>query len=99
MTKVAPNTQSLCVAASGIEVSFITLKLEVAKDMSLRALVDCGASNDFVLRQSLGDSKLTFYEREIPSNENDGTPCYWRIRNSDETCSRASLYTERSPIR
>ena len=48
LTKDAPNAQSLCVTASVNEVSLITLKLEVAKDMSLRALVDCGALNNFV---------------------------------------------------
>ena len=49
-TRITPDTQSFCVTASGNEVSLITLKLEVAKDMSLRALVDCGASNNFVRR-------------------------------------------------
>ena len=34
--------------------------------MSLRALVDCGASNNFVRHQSLDDSKLKFIDREIP---------------------------------
>ena len=66
MTKVAPNTQSLCVAASGNEVSLITLKLEVTQGMSLRALVDCGASNNFVRRQSLDKRELEYVEREIP---------------------------------
>ena len=42
------------------------MKLEVAKDMSLRALVDCGASNNFVQRQSLDNNKLKYIEREIP---------------------------------
>ena len=42
------------------------MKLEVAKYMSLRALVDCGASNSFVRRQSLDNSKLIYIEREIP---------------------------------
>ena len=66
MTKVAPNTQSLCVAASGNEVSLITLKLEVTQSMSLRALVDCGASNNFVRRQSLDKRELEYVEREVP---------------------------------
>ena len=44
----------------------ITTKLEVAKYMSLRALVDCEVSNNFVGRQSLDNSKLKFIEREIP---------------------------------
>ena len=66
MAKVAPNTQSLCVAADGNEVTLITLKLEVTPNMSLRALVDCGASNNFVRRQSMNDSELNLFEREIP---------------------------------
>ena len=66
LTKVAPTTQSLCVTASGNEISLITLKLEVAKDMSQGAPVDCGVSNNFVRRQSLDNSKLKYIEREIP---------------------------------
>ena len=58
LTKVAPNTQSLCITAPFNEGSLITLKLEVAKGTSLRALVDCGASNNFERRQSLDDLKL-----------------------------------------
>ena len=53
LDEIAPNTQSLCVAASGNEFSLITLKLEVIQSMSFQAQVDCGASNDFVRRQSL----------------------------------------------
>ena len=34
--------------------------------MSLRALVDCGASNSFIRRQSLEDSRLNYVERELP---------------------------------
>ena len=63
LTRIALSTQSLCVTASGNEVSLITLKLEVAKVMSLRALVDCGASNNFVQRQSIDDSKDKCFER------------------------------------
>ena len=66
LTKVAPNTQSLCIAASGNEVSLIILKLEVTQGMSLRDLVDCGASNNFVRRQSLDKRKLEYVEQEIP---------------------------------
>ena len=66
LTKVAQNTQSLCVSAPGDEVSLITLKLKVAKDFLLRALVDCGASNNFVLRQSLEGRRLKFVERDTP---------------------------------
>ena len=65
LTKVAPNTQSLCITAPFNEGSLITSKLEVAKDVSLRALVDCGASTNFVRRQSLYDSKLIYIERGI----------------------------------
>ena len=61
----SPNTQSLCVTASGNEVFLITLKLKVAKDMSLHALVDGGASNNFVQRRSLDDSKHKFIECDI----------------------------------
>ena len=53
LTKVAPGTQSRCVSAPGDKVSLITLTLEVTKDLSLRAVADCGASNNFVRRQSL----------------------------------------------
>ena len=48
LTRIAPNTQSLCLTASGNEVSLITLKLEVVQDMSQRALVDFKALNNFV---------------------------------------------------
>uniref|UniRef100_M4C3U6 Uncharacterized protein n=1 Tax=Hyaloperonospora arabidopsidis (strain Emoy2) TaxID=559515 RepID=M4C3U6_HYAAE len=41
-------------------------RVEMANDMSLRALVDCGASNNFVRRQSLVDRRLNFVERDIP---------------------------------
>ena len=34
--------------------------------MSLRSLVNCWASNNFVRRQSLYESNLKFIEREIP---------------------------------
>ena len=60
LPRIAPNTQSLRVTASGNEVSLITSQLEVAKDMSLQALVDCGVSNNFVQFQSLDDSKFKF---------------------------------------
>ena len=56
----------MCVADSGNEVSLITLKLEVTRNMSLPALVDCGTSNNFVRRQSLDNSELNYIEREIP---------------------------------
>ena len=41
LKKAASNTQSLCVSASGNDVSLITLKLEATQGMSLRTLVDC----------------------------------------------------------
>ena len=66
MTKVDPNTQSLCVAASGNEVFLITLILEVTQNMSLRALVDCGASTNSIRRQSLDNRELEYVERKIP---------------------------------
>ena len=65
MTKLAPKTQSLRVSALGDEVSLITLTLEVTKDLSLRALVECGASSNFVRRQSLEAESFNFVEREI----------------------------------
>ena len=61
--KVAPDSQSLCVSALGDKVSLITLNLEVTNDLSLRALVDLGASNNFARRQSLEDRRLKFVER------------------------------------
>ena len=64
--KVAPESQSLCVSALGDEVPLITLNLEVTKDLSLRALVDCEASNNCVRRQSLEDRRLKFAERGTP---------------------------------
>uniref|UniRef100_A0AAV1URB2 Retrotransposon gag domain-containing protein n=1 Tax=Peronospora matthiolae TaxID=2874970 RepID=A0AAV1URB2_9STRA len=42
LTKISPNTQSLCAGNPCDEVSFITLKIGVTIGMSLRALVDCG---------------------------------------------------------
>ena len=44
----------------------ITLKLEVTKDLSLRVLADCGASNNFVRCQSLEAGNFDFVERENP---------------------------------
>ena len=67
MTKVAPNTQSLCVVvAPGDEVPLITLNIEVTTNVSLCVEVDCGASNNFVRRQSLEFRRLKKVEREIP---------------------------------
>ena len=66
LIKVAPDSQSSCVSAFGDEVPLITLNLEVTKDFSIRALVDCGQSNNFVCRQSLEDRRLKFVERVTP---------------------------------
>ena len=38
----------------------------MTKGLSLRTLVDCGASNNFVRRQSLEDPRLKFVERVTP---------------------------------
>ena len=62
LIKVAPDSQPLCISALGNEARLITLNLEVTKDLSLRALVDCGASSNFVRRQSLEDRRLKFVE-------------------------------------
>ena len=67
LTKVVPDTQYLRVSAPGDELSFlITLTLEVTKDLSLHALIDCGASINFVRRQSLEAGSFNFVKREIP---------------------------------
>ena len=64
--KVALDSQSMCVSALGDEVPLITLNLEVTKDLSLYARVDCGPSNNFVYCQSLEVRRLKFVERDIP---------------------------------
>ena len=66
LTKVSPETQSLCVSAPGDEVSLITLTVEVTKELSLRALVECEGSSNFVRRQSREAGSFNFVEREIP---------------------------------
>ena len=38
----------------------------MTNDLSLKALVDCGASNNFIRRQSLEGSRLKYIERDIP---------------------------------
>ena len=53
-------------SALGDEVPLITLNLKVTKYLSLRVLVDCGVSNNFVRRQSLEDPRLKFVERVTP---------------------------------
>ena len=66
LTKVAPDTQSLCVSAPGDEKILITLKVKVTNNLLLRALVDCGASNNFIRRQSLKGTSLKYVELDIP---------------------------------
>lgn len=66
LTKVSPNTQSLCVTAPSDKISLIILRIEVTNGMSLRALGDCGASNSFIRRLSLGYSRIKYVERELP---------------------------------
>ena len=66
LTKVAPDIQSLCVSAPGDVVTLITFKLKVKSNFSLRALVDCGASNYFIRRQSLKGTSLKYVELDIP---------------------------------
>ena len=94
--KLAPDSQSLCVSALGDEVPLITSNLEVTKDLSLRALVDCGASNNFFRRQSLEDRRLKFVERVTPPA--DGEPHNRRIYSSDETCSGISLHVRKFAV-
>ena len=99
LTKVAPDKQSLRVFSPGDEVSLIKLTLEVTKTLSLRTLVDCGASNNFVRRQSLEAGSFSFVEREIPSNEHDGASSDMRIDHCEETCSRNPLHVGGRTVR
>ena len=66
LMKVAFDSQSLCVSALGDKGYLITLNLEVTKDLSLYARVDCGPSNNFVYCQSLEVRRLMFVESDIP---------------------------------
>uniref|UniRef100_A0AAV1TZ12 Peptidase A2 domain-containing protein n=1 Tax=Peronospora matthiolae TaxID=2874970 RepID=A0AAV1TZ12_9STRA len=66
LTKIAPNTQSLCVTPPSDELSLITFKIEVTSGISLRALVDCGASNSLIRRHSLVNGTLNYVKREFP---------------------------------
>ena len=50
LKKIAFNMQPLNVVSSGDNKFLHQLKVEVANDMSLRALVDCEVSNNFVRR-------------------------------------------------
>ena len=65
LTMVASVTKYLRVFAPNDEASLISLTLEVTKDLSLRAIVDCGASNNFVRRQALAFGSFNFVEWEI----------------------------------
>ena len=56
----------MCVTAYGNENSLITLKLEGAKDISLRDLVNYRASNNSLQCPSLDNSDLKYIERDIP---------------------------------
>ena len=62
----APNTQTLCLATRGNDEPLIALDLTTQNGTVLRALLDSGASNNFVREQTLAESKLDFVEREIP---------------------------------
>ena len=96
--KVAPDPQSLCVSALGDEVHLITLNLEVTKDLSLRALVGCGASNNFVRRQSPEDRRLQFVERATPPTRPTVRLAKRRIDSSDKTCSGILLRVRRFEV-
>ena len=71
----------MCVSAPGDEISLINLKLQVTKDLSLRGLDDCGASSNFVRRQSLEGRRLKTVEPRHHSDEVSGAPSHRRIDN------------------
>ena len=98
LMKIAPDSQLFCVSALGDEVPFTTLNLEVTKDFSLRALVDCGASNNFVRCHLLEDRRHKFVERAYSSYDVDGAPRNRRIYSRDETCSGISLHVRRFAV-
>ena len=56
----------MCKTASGNLSALITLKIKVTKDMSLRDLVNYGASRHFLKLQSLVNRKFKFVEGEFP---------------------------------
>ena len=63
----APKAQSLCLATRGDDEVLITLAFGIGETaLSLRALVDCGASNNFVRERLLDDLRLNRVERKIP---------------------------------
>jgi hypothetical protein len=67
LTKAAPKAQSLCFSTPSDEEALITLELGVGGASSpIRALVDCGASNNFIRRQSLDELSVPYTEVEIP---------------------------------
>ena len=56
----------MCVSAPGDEVSLINLELKATNDLSFRALVDCGTTNNFFRLQSLEGRRIKFGKRDIP---------------------------------
>jgi hypothetical protein len=68
LTVGAPKTQSLCFTTQGDDEPLITLNISAEGcEQPLRALLDSGASNNFVRHRSLEVAKLEFVERIIPS--------------------------------
>jgi hypothetical protein len=68
LTKAAPKAQSLCFSTPSDEEALITLELGVGGASSpIRALVNCGAPNNFVRRQSLNELSVPYTEVEFPS--------------------------------
>ena len=60
MMKIASYRQSLCVPVPGDDILLITL--QVTKKLPLRDVVDSGASNNAVHRQSLKGRRLKIFE-------------------------------------
>uniref|UniRef100_A0AAV1TY26 Uncharacterized protein n=1 Tax=Peronospora matthiolae TaxID=2874970 RepID=A0AAV1TY26_9STRA len=76
LDKVAPNTQTLCVAALGNEISLIAMKLEVTNKLSLRALVDCLDALDRSFAQRGQELDQSNTERALSHQE------FHRLRSS-----------------
>ena len=70
----------------------------MTEGLSLRALVDCGASNNFVRCHLLEDRRRKFVERAHSSYDVDGAPRNRRIDISDETCNVTSLNVRRFAV-
>jgi hypothetical protein len=65
LTKAAPKAQSLCFSTPSDDEALITLELRVdGASFPIRALVDCGASNNFVRRQSIDELSVPYTEAE-----------------------------------